>query len=149
MRLNLPRISPKNTHVISTTLHPLSITQNNSRRNMNLIVNNFLNDFLRITTSKIYWSPEARFLIACSNNTIYFQHLTKDPKRLYPSHTRKSWTHIASFFLLITSGVRCKFIFSPPRKGSWITGFEIWFANHSTTNITFNVIKLKHCIPNI
>ena len=62
-------------------------------------------------------------------------------------HTRKSWTHLASLLAWLKTGVRCKFIFSPPRKGSWTTGFEIWFANHLT--ITFNLINLKPCISNI
>ena len=79
-----------------------------------------------------------------------FNHSQKIRKdSIHPwGHTRKSWTHLASLLPWLTSGVRCKFIFSPSRKGSLTTGFEFWFANHLTTDITFNVINLKHCISN-
>ena len=54
---------PKQVHVISTAHHPPLIPRNNSRKHINLV---------EITTSwhwtsRIYWSPEVRYLIACSN----------------------------------------------------------------------------------
>ena len=35
------------------------------------------------------------------------------------------------------SELKSKFIFSPPRKQPWNTGFEFWFANHYTTDISW------------
>ena len=84
-------------------------------------------------------------------STLNFQSLQKIQKDcIHPwGHKRKFGTHLDSLFSWLTSGVRCKFILSPPKKGSWTTGFEIWFANHLTTNIMFNLINLKPCISHI
>ena len=72
---------PKQVHAISMAHHPPSIPRNKSRRHMNPVVNsNFLSfnspqfSTSEITTSKVYWSPKARFLIAFSN---YFYKVIK------------------------------------------------------------------------
>ena len=86
------------THPTTTTTHththPTSIPQNNSRRNMNPVIRNFLTNFLRITRSK---------------------KIQKDSVHPW-CQTRKSWTHLAFLFSWLKSGVRCKFVFSPPIK---------------------------------
>ena len=58
---------------------PHPILQNKSRRHMNLVFNNKFPHSIdppqqsasQITTSKIYWSPQARFLIAGSRTSNY------------------------------------------------------------------------------
>ena len=63
--------SPKQIHVISTTAyHPPAIPRNNPRKHMNPVVNNYFSQFqpssvatIQITTSKVYWSPQGRFLL--------------------------------------------------------------------------------------
>ena len=142
-----------------THTHATSFPQNNSRRNMNPVIRNFS---LLASTSNykatkfssqislrlwIQHSPTLQFQSTLSifNSS---QKIQKDSVHSW-CHTRKSWNHLAFLFSWLKSGVRFKFVFSPPRKRSWATGFEIWFDNHLTTDITFNVITLKHCISNI
>ena len=62
------RKSPKakEVHVISTAHHPPRIPWNNSKKHINPVVNNSsVATVFKITISKIYWSPQVRFLTVC------------------------------------------------------------------------------------